>query len=887
MQRHSEPSHRSLWNAELEPTRSQTQYLGVVSSDSSLQIDLPMEMGEYIVHRVLGRGGMGVVLEGEHKRMQRRVAIKVLAGPQSTSKRAQDQFLSEIRAVARLLHPRIVTAFDAGQFDSIVYLVMEYVEGWTWVSLLKEQGPQSVDRALHLILQAAEGLAHAHRNGVIHRDVKPGNLMVTSDGSVKLLDLGLAAFARGVIDDEGPTPSTRVICGTPEYMAPEQFEDGDLTEAVDVYALGCTLFSLLTGETPYGGSPIALLRAHCTAPVPQLADHGVDERAGLQELLDRMMAKDVDARIATMEQVIEAIREIETVTCVSFASLAIAASRPGFGSDRDLRSSQETIDMSQRAMLGVDLGGNYIAAAIGTFSQSPRPFSIGNQQFNLIPALVAPSRSRGAVFGVSAIERLRGSDQTDRAAEYLKTGQSFGWGDGRSYPPATPTAMLLHHIRRTIDLQHVAPEKLESVNLVVTVPSCFTQAMRERLAAATELCDFEGVRMIDRNIAAGLSQFDFGGYSDRPTVVPPPGHWLVVSISDISMEVSLLLADANRVQMMSVAGDLELGEAKWNRRLRKRVEQRIGQLEARESAVQRISKSELRHKTAHAIAQLATSDETEIEFRMDTRKVRLTIGAGMILGACGDVIEKLGEMLAIVLSESGVDGEDVVACLTIGPWASVSPVQNLIRNFGIAATGTPITQTQLAVAAANLGQLTRLPIRFRPRLIPCNAHELGVFWGQPDATTETNRKAAAGIDDAAVDVTGGDVTGVDVTGVDVTGIDVAAISAKIQRPSDVQLLIPRLTALPAFASQTKPLKTASHQPITVVETSSDDETRWIPVEHLDVKSRKETSCECFFEIDDQGRVRSHVTGPPSQRHVPAAMTKSETIAVRRLLDGLK
>ena len=243
----------SLWGADLCPSESQTRCLDAVSCDSKLQLELPMEMGEYLVTRLIGRGGMGVVLEGEHRRMQRRVAIKVLHASQAETALAQQQFVSEIRAVARLLHPRIVTAFDAGQFESIVYLVMEYVDGATLFQLVDSKGPCTVSQALRLVRQGAEGLAHAHLNSVIHRDVKPGNMMVGQDGAVKLLDLGLAAFAQGAQgDDRNPHP----ISGTPEYMPPEQFRGTKLSEAVDIYALGCTLVFLLTGSPPYTGKSV-------------------------------------------------------------------------------------------------------------------------------------------------------------------------------------------------------------------------------------------------------------------------------------------------------------------------------------------------------------------------------------------------------------------------------------------------------------------------------------------------------------------------------------------------------------------------------------------------------------------------------------------------------
>ncbi len=825
-----DPARRSSWGADLEPTKSQTQYLDFLSRDTNVDIELPMEMGEYAVHRVLGRGGMGVVFEGEHRRMQRRVAIKVLAGPQADATHAQEQFLSEIRAVARLLHPRIVTAFDAGQFGSMVYLVMEYVDGLTLVSLLLQQGPQSVDRALHLILQAAEGLEHAHLNGVIHRDVKPGNLMVTSDGAVKVLDLGLAAFASGVLDDSQSNAQRR-ICGTPEYMAPEQFENSDLTEAVDIYALGCTLFTLLTAKPPYEGNAVAQLRAHCTKPFPRLRDHGVENRAELQSLLDRMTAKDADARFASMDQVITAIRAIEVKDEVAFTGSSPIAHRSGFLSDADIGTGEETIGMAQRATVGVDLGADYLGVALGNQAEAPRVLNIGNQAFDLLPSIVAPSRSRVAVFGAEAVNRLRGTDQTDRAADYLKTGNRFPWCDGLDYPPCTPLAMLLGHVKNIADSASVTDsagdQSLRSVNLAITVPSSFTQVMRERLAAAMGLAQFDAVKMIDRNLAACLTQFNFGNYSAKPKLDATPGPWLIVSISDLSMEVSLLTVAARRVQMLSVAGDMESNERRWHRRLRKGIEQKITQLEARESAVSHIDKTELRQRVFRAVHELAKQNEVEVAFRMGKRNVRFSIGANTILQCCGDLIEQLGEMLAVTLSEAGVDGDEVVACMAVGPWASVLPVQNLLRNFGIAAPPISISQSQLAIAAANLGLLTRLPVRDRPHLIPCNAHDMGIAIGE-----DSSMKSA-------------------------------------------QMLIPRLTSLPAYANRQWSDLSGKSKAVTLVESTSLIDTRWVPFGKIEIPSNPGDVCEGAFEIDDQGILRSQVINPGSHRHDLAAISNDD------------
>ena len=161
------------------------------------------EIGEYKVLRRIGSGGMGQVFLAEHKRMQRQVAIKLIRNDRVSDPSTIDRFYDEVRAASRVLHPNVVTAFDASEQTGLHYLVMEYVNGMTLTRLVSKKGPLSTGFAAELIRQAALGLLHAHRAGVVHRDVKPGNLIYASDGTLKVLDLGLAQISQVVWSDDG------------------------------------------------------------------------------------------------------------------------------------------------------------------------------------------------------------------------------------------------------------------------------------------------------------------------------------------------------------------------------------------------------------------------------------------------------------------------------------------------------------------------------------------------------------------------------------------------------------------------------------------------------------------------------------------------------------
>ena len=260
-------------------------------------------LGPFRIIDSLGRGGMGQVFKAEHTKLGRIVAIKVLPREKSTPE-AIDSFTREIRALARLDHPKLVAALDAGHEGNVYYLVTEYVPGADLRKLVRQQGPLSMAAAASIISQVAEALEYAHAEGIIHRDVKPSNVLVTPAGNAKLSDLGLAGPLHGEYQND---PRYGRIAGTADYLSPDQVRDPwNPTPAWDIYSLGCTLYYVVTGKVPFpGGTAADKARAHCELRPLDPRRLNPSLSAPFVDLMADMMAKEPAQRIATAREVRE------------------------------------------------------------------------------------------------------------------------------------------------------------------------------------------------------------------------------------------------------------------------------------------------------------------------------------------------------------------------------------------------------------------------------------------------------------------------------------------------------------------------------------------------------------------------------------------------------
>ena len=258
----------------------------------------------YEIEELLGTGGMASVYRAHDKLLERPVALKVLHEHFSRDPDYVERFRREARAIAKVSHPNIVTVIDRGEFEESQFIVFEHVPGETLKDVVEREGPLPVAEALALAHQVARALAYAHERGIVHRDVKPHNVLVDEDGGAKVTDFGLARS----LDLEHDITQTGTLLGTCDYISPEQASGQAVDERSDQYSLGVLLYELLTGEVPYPAeSYMAAALRHMRDPVPSVRERRPDVPARVDELVQRAMAKRPEGRFPSTSALVAAL----------------------------------------------------------------------------------------------------------------------------------------------------------------------------------------------------------------------------------------------------------------------------------------------------------------------------------------------------------------------------------------------------------------------------------------------------------------------------------------------------------------------------------------------------------------------------------------------------
>ncbi len=686
--------------------------------EEDLGINVQERLGDYEIKRLLGSGGMGQVFLAEHVRMQRTVALKTLPVHRLGDEKAVDRFFAEVRAASRVMHPNIVTAFDAGEHEGVPYLAMEFIDGMTLTQVVSQGGPLPVDEAASVIRQASLGLLHAHRAHIVHRDVKPGNLMRGVDGVIKVLDLGLAQISSLAVDAVRPTAIgseaelTRAkkrgkLIGTLSFMSPEQLEDPEAVDSrSDIYSLGATLYFLLTGRPPYQGEFLDLVYGHRHGEIPDLMQVRDDIDMNFANVFQRMMAKSPGERYNSLDEVIDDLSGYTPSSAppswlgrISGNPVPLDSSTLSGGSTY----GGESTVIRRTEVVGLDIGLFDIAAASADLNGNLRHLTAGEQGQPLF-RMVMTSRGGRLSFGPFANERRGVHPERVVHCVPMYIGQRLVEREiaGRQCPPEV---LLASMIRRVMQLAWNRKQPPEAI--AVTIPAVYDQLHRRSIMQAATLAGLRSIRLVDRSLAAAqmlITRPVACGDDDRDqddVALDAPAdqlgmtmdlqegqNLLFVGLTGQACEVAVIRLENGRLRQAGTSGHWHHGTLAWIQRLVDMTAEAFIEsirLDPRKS-LRRAARLQI--ACERAIQTLVMLPSVKITIEAGGRQVSVVIDRQTWLRRCGDLIEQITDYVALACDRAGTSPDEVDHCLALGSLLRLLPIKQSV--FAGLKKGTPI-----------------------------------------------------------------------------------------------------------------------------------------------------------------------------------------------------
>jgi molecular chaperone DnaK len=730
-------------------------------------------LGKYVIQDKIGEGGMGEVFIAEHLRMKRPVVVKILPEAATKSEYSLRRFEREVEAAAQLSHPNIVTAFDADEAEGIHFLVMEYVAGEPLGDLVSRRGPMSVGQAISCVLQAARGLQYAHAKGIIHRDIKPNNLLLDEDGVVKILDMGLARFedpgASVKRGERDALTGDHQIVGTIEYMSPEQVEDSSNADPrSDIYSLGCTLFRLLTNRPPYQGDTLVrTLLAHRMDPVPSLCAEREDVPASLQTIFCQMVAKSPDDRYQTAGDLIQ-----DLLMCLERESLPVTVSIPldrreadGEVSDDEttvidaevqldlasnesttnVRGSEDTKIHAGSAVLqeiagvvapavGIDLGTTF--SAIAHLDDVGRPQVLANLEGDKTTPSVVLMDGRDVIVGKEASKAMA----TDM--EYIAECAKRDLGHrayhsqiaGEEFPPEVIQAWVLDKLRKDARGQLGDFRKV-----VITVPAYFDEVRRKATQDAGYIAGLDVLDIINEPTAAALA---FGFQQNRLFIGDAddvePTRVLVYDLGGGTFDVTIMEIGSGEFVTLATDGDMQLGGRDWDQRLVDFVAEAFIRKHGLDPRIDPNARGRLLRDCEDAKRTLSARHKTFVTCDFGGHADRVEITREQFEDMTRDLLERTAFTTRHVLQTADMQWSQIDRVLMVGGSTRMPAVVEMLRKVSGKEPDVTISPDEAVAQGAAihagllLDRLQGRPPRVRVRNV--NSHSLGVVATDPKTT---------------------------------------------------------------------------------------------------------------------------------------------------------
>ena len=692
---------------------------------------LPM-LGDYILIEKIGAGGMGEVFRAEHNIMHRQVALKILPKSLSSNQSLVDRFYAEVRAVARLMHPNIVTAFDAGQHQGIHFLVMELIDGDVLSRKVTDQGPLSAAESIEILRQAATALDYAHRLGVIHRDIKPSNMMMNRQGVLKILDFGLAQIGEAV---ETKTNSPRLI-GTVEFMSPEQISRPDaIDHRSDLYSLGATLFYLLTGKMMFSGEPMQIAQAQIRQQPPALYEVRPDIDLRLDAIFQKLIAKNPDDRLRSGRELLENLERLNLVT--SHGSSAAAAAKvllPRLTTENQTNPGTVITRMTKVAgAFAIDLGMINSAAAIYDRNEGPRVVPLPGG-IELLRNMIW-SQENQIYLGADAIARRQVAPEKvfHGLQRWLGLPQLDRPFCGRLVPPEVPVAVLLKYLTdATVAVQNAA------THAVVTVPACYDQLRRYSVMNACRIAGIQVLQLLDRPMAAALAWLDLSSKltpADRPRDAEQ--NWLIVHAGASGIEVSVAAVRGLEIRCLASVGDWLRGTYRWQHLLAEHLCQLFQKKYGRDIRQDLIGATRLQRTVELSLDRLTTTSKVDIRFEFQQQAIQCNLSRRDLFAIAEEPCLMLKQYVETALRQSGIDPFDIDQVLWMGSLVKMDELRSMVERFlSHNPTSSIQSKTDLAIGAAIQSQ-HMMPTIQAPtglaKVITSSSYDLGLLVRDPQA----------------------------------------------------------------------------------------------------------------------------------------------------------
>lgn len=634
-------------------------------------------LGEYLLLERIGAGGMGEVFRAEHRTMNRQVALKILSRSIADRPDLLERFFHEIRAVAKLMHPNIVTAFDAGSAGGVHYLVMELVEGELLSRRIVRDGPLAIPLASELLAQAARGLETAHRLGIIHRDIKPSNLMLSTNGTLKILDFGLAQLER----PRQLSDNNRVFMGTVEYMSPEQVEHPDKVDArSDLYSLGATLFYWLVGRPMFTGEQMQVAMAQLRQPPPKLYEVRGDIDLRMDAIFQRLVAKSPSDRFATASALLDALtqsnllgKDRPSTAGGSTATMPLRAvpDKPTSGG-----TSHSTVSKTI-GTVAIDLG--MLTSSVAYYDAKVGTSIVEHPGSGKIIRNMLWSEGERVVIGAEAAE-LR-QTQPDKVFHCLQRWiglkqieRPFG---GRMVPPEVLLAAMLRHLVN--NSQTAVPG---ASHVVLTVPAAYDQMHRHALTNACQIAGVELLQLVEKPLAATAAWIDthlrlnptHRGSASGCTV-------LVVHLGGTGLEASVVDVQGLSATMRGSSGSVKLGMLRWQSRLAEFLTERFRTHHNRDVREDIVAAARLQRTVEMALQRLTKNPKVDVKFEWRQATISETLTQEGLLNLAPTLVEAIGQTIAAACRAARADQADIDHVILTGGLMRIDALQRLIKKL--------------------------------------------------------------------------------------------------------------------------------------------------------------------------------------------------------------